>query len=330
MATKRKLDFYQEMLTNKKLKLGDDMELPADIVFFTHSLSPEISTYLNYDYVVNEFVIGIRKTKTTSEGTRETVVNLDQTECAGVLKQLPVALAVARKYCEKKASKPADVPFETKELKVSELGTILFVKENTYKRGLVEMDIRKCTKRENNAFGYTKDGVRCSLDVMPALEEKMKFYQSAIEKSLTQTEKMMHMAEVALLVCEIRELSQYGEPTCSGCVTKHPSQVQHMGFNGCLSEDASDTDTLSWGETVEKYWTAAVAITSTSCQVEDVAEMALSSVKEVKGLVVSKMRDMKQPEDKDLKAMVLDESSLRKDDTYVACREACAKLKKSD
>ena len=70
MATKRKQDFYQEMITNKKLKLGDDMVLPADIVFFTHSLSPEISTYLNYDYVVNEFVIGIRKTKTTSEGTR--------------------------------------------------------------------------------------------------------------------------------------------------------------------------------------------------------------------------------------------------------------------
>ena len=74
-----------------------------------------------------------------------------------------------------------------KLLKVGELGTILFVKENTYKRGLIKLDIRKCIKRENNGFGYTKDGVRCTLDVIPALEENNRFYQSAIEKSVMQT-----------------------------------------------------------------------------------------------------------------------------------------------
>ena len=63
----------------------------------------------------------------------------------------------------------------------------------------------------------------------------------------------MPMAEVALLVCEIIDLSQYGEPTCSGCITNHSSQVQHTGVNGCLSEDASDTCSVSWAKAVEKY-----------------------------------------------------------------------------
>lgn len=222
------------------------------------------------------------------------------------------------------------MPFEIKELKLGELGTILFVKENAYKRGLVELDIRKCTKKVNNTFGYTKDGVRCSLDVIPGLEEKMRLYLSFIEKSVMQSEKIMFMAEVALLEYEIRELSKYGEPTCSGCITNNPSQVQHMGFDGCMSEYASDkSPSLSWRETMEKYWSAALAITSNGCEVKDVDETALSALPEVKGLVMSKLRDMKVQQEDDLKSTVLDEPSLRKDEMYVACRDACAKVKKN-
>lgn len=43
------------------------------------------------------------KTKTKSEGSKVTVVNLDEIECDGVLKQLLVVLVVAKKYSEKKA-----------------------------------------------------------------------------------------------------------------------------------------------------------------------------------------------------------------------------------
>lgn len=153
---------------------------------------------------MNEFVIGIKKTKEVESGTKVTNVTLDEIENDGLLNRMSVVMAVARKYSFKKAAKPADVPFETKSLmKVGEIVAVLFVKENQYTRGSVELDIRKCFKRENNKYGYTKDGVRMSLNVVPEIKKKLKCYQGILEDSVRLTKRMMEMAEATSLVHEI-------------------------------------------------------------------------------------------------------------------------------
>ena len=152
MATKRKADSYQGVIMNKKLKLRDNYQLPEDTVFFIHTLSNDVQSFMHYDYIMNQFVIRIKKTS----GSKTTVITMDEIECHGLLKHIQPALAVAKKYAGKIMPDVIDIPFLTKSMNVGDFGTILFVKENAYKRGEIDFDIRKCAKKDDGEFGYSQ------------------------------------------------------------------------------------------------------------------------------------------------------------------------------
>ena len=157
MASRRNRDSYQDLIINKKLKLGLNGELPENTVFFNDSLSEELHMYLNYDdYVMNNLVVGIKKT--VGQNTCE--ITLDELECDGLLKHIPLALTVAKKYSGKNMPDLVDIPFETKLIYTGEIGVIVFVKENSYKRGEIDIDIRSVTCRSKIAkimpIGYPR------------------------------------------------------------------------------------------------------------------------------------------------------------------------------
>ena len=125
-------------------------------VFFIHTLSNDVQSFMHYDYIMNQFVIGIKKTS----GSKTTVITMDEIECHGFL---------------------------TKSMNVG--GTILFVKENAYKRGEIDFDIRKCAKKDDGEFGYSKHGVRLKMDGILPLQEKLQLYMSTTESLVKQTSR---------------------------------------------------------------------------------------------------------------------------------------------
>lgn len=303
-------------MVNKKLKLNEELDLPEDMLLAQDKVSSEFDTCLVYDFVLNQFGIGIQKE--TKE--KKSLIKLTEMECDGVLRLMPYALKVADKYSRVKASKPVDIPLEPVAFNVGDMGTVFSIKESAFKRGDIQFDLRKCMKKEDGSLIHTREGVRLDADTMKLIQQKLQSYKKEIEEAVKNTRKLMMTARACLMIREINSLSNSGETkSCYGCETDHPSQIQHMGPGGCLAEDSIDASE-SWKETVNRLWSGVLKMVS----VQDgcnLAEMALSLLPELKGLVCSCVEDMPDPLEDELKQMVIKKEGLASDTMYIACEK---------
>lgn len=301
---------------NKKLKLNDQLDLPDDMLILQDKLCSELDMFLDYDFVMNQFGIGI--TKQTKD--KSTCIRLNEIECAGVLRLTPYALRVAANYSSSRASKPVDIPFETKELNAGDMGTVLFIKENNFKRGDIQFDLRKCVKKEDDSLIYTKEGVRLNMEMMRLVQEKLASYKQKIKETVKITRNLMLTAQACLMIEEIKSLSYCAEkPSCYGCEIDHPSQVQHMSLGGCLSDETMDVSE-TWAETVNQQWSVVFATVSVE-DARDLAEKALPLLPELQGLVYSSSEKMIDPLEDELKDMVTKREELSNDQMYIACQK---------
>jgi hypothetical protein len=183
----------------------------------------------------------------TSE--KETVIALTEEEVEGTISKLPLTIAVAEKYSASRISKGVDIPFDLIDDK--QLNAVLFVKENTYGKQTICVDVRKCYKKNDGSYIYTRNGVRISPHQDSLLEQALKKCRN---KALEKIDESIHAVQTVQCFSIIRELSELHFITsrnCEGCSIKHPSQKQHMGEGGCL---------LDWDGIVDKYWTAAFGL----------------------------------------------------------------------
>lgn len=277
MSSKRMMERnVNDAVIGKIPKISEeDIDFPDDRVFDCSNLSDVVKTSLTYDSVLKEFVIGIEKKRETDSRS----ISLGQGECAGVVKLLPAVFAIVERYEKRRAPKPVDVPFEVNQCTVGDMVTVLFAKESVYKRGKFDIDLRKCIKNRESAYTYTTEGIRVNTEMGRELRAKLLYYLSTIEKMAREERKTLKMANVCLLIKEIRDMA-VTQIQCAGCQIQHPSQKQHMGFGGCLSVDtAEEEERMSWDEMVDQYWRPAYAIVTVD-DVIKVANMAAEAVME--------------------------------------------------
>ena len=171
-----------------------------------------------------------------------------QEEVVNLINLLPVDEKIISRYTVKRSPKPIDITFELCKGDVGGLITVLSVKENLYKRGKFDIDIRKCLRREDGTYTYTSEGVRFDQTLIEKFTDKVQFYQSMSETITKTTSDVIRMSMAYAFIKGINELGS-SQQTCKGCQINHPSQAQHMGFSGCLSEDPP-----AWEEFVLHYW----------------------------------------------------------------------------
>lgn len=301
MAAKRTFESYQGVVACKKLKSESDFK--DDKVFSRDTLTEEMDTSLEYDFITNEFGICLRKQ------TKETVtlIKFSENECDGILKHFSLALKVIDKYTSKRSSKPIDIPFETVDLSDGHAGVIMFIKENSYKRGSIQIDLRRCIKRVDGTLIYTKEGVRMNSEVAPLLRARLQAYKKQINDAVDETRKFIVFAQVCLIIQEI-----------DGLYHQHDKMMGYrraLDFAECLS---NDTKVESWSDIVHEHWHVVVATVSTNdaCAL---AERAITTLPNATGLVYSESETMADPEDSELKRMVMEKHQLLANDMYMAC-----------
>lgn len=248
MAEKRSLE-ETEALNCKKIKQLDSVELMDDVVLDKTEILPDLKFSLEYDPVLRIFAFGIEKKR--DEGDR--CISVGEEELNNMIKLLPTLVKVSDRYTSKRSPRLIDIPLEASSAETGDLVTLISLKENMYKRGQFDIDLRKCVKKEDGGYRYTSEGVRFSITLVAAFQEILLRYQSLISKVEENTKAIMVMAAAHAVISEIMELIQ-----CPGCKIDHPSQDQHMGTDGCLKEEEEEEEEkMAWDKTVHQYWQAA-------------------------------------------------------------------------
>lgn len=306
MATKRVRESYQEVIVSKKLKSESDFK--DDKIFSRDALTEEIHMCLEYDFVTKDFGISISKQLTD----KHTYIKVSDIESYGILKHFPLALKVIEKYSSKRATKPIDIPFEAVEFDAGEAGVIICIKENSFQRGNIQIDLRKCIKRADGTLIYTKEGVRIAKEVAPLLHDTLRTYKQQINNAVAETQKLVTMAQVCLLIHEIDSLCKQDE-------RQSYRQPRELNFVGCLTDDTTQE---SWSDIVAAYWSVAISIVSIA-DACSLAEKALTSLPGVDGLFYS-ATVLEDPRVNRLKTMVVEKRQLFEDHMYVACVQQLA------
>ena len=265
MAQKRQSEMMNSLST-KMLKLTEDIDLEDDKNLDDFDLSEDVKMYFRYDSLLKTFVAGVEKIRMDEVENRW--INFGQEEILNLINLLPIAEKIISRYTAKRSPKPIDIPFELFKGDVGDLITVLSVKENSYKRGKFDIDIRKCLTREDGTYTYTSEGVRFDHTLIEKFTNKVQLYQSMSE---TITKTTSNVMRISMAYAFIKGINEFGssQHTCEGCQINHPSQAQHMGFRGCLSEDQP-----AWEEFVHHYWFSAKA----SIEEEDVLKSAKEAV----------------------------------------------------
>ena len=301
---------FQEGFVNQKMKNNIVLDIQEDKCLAEDQLTSELTMSLVYDFMISEFVIGL--TKRSKDKTNN--INMNELECTGIIRLSPLMQKVVKKYSVTRASNPIDMPVETIEMCEGDFGTVLSVKENTFKRGDFQIDLRKCMKKEHGTWVYTKDGVRISVSELIKVKERLETYMQKISDAVAQTRRMLLMATVCLM---IQSVEQPEESVCYGCEINHPSQHQHMGVTGCLSEDALDGVKV-WKTLIDQQWSLLKLIVSSEDAVI-LAGKAARMLPDLGGLLMSEHTTMEDPEESEMKTMLLDKDKLVSDPMYTAC-----------
>ena len=239
MAEKR-LNDEMETAVSKKFKQTEFEDISLD----NSDLSEDVRCFLEFDAMLKTFVFGIEKTR--KDGNRQ--ISVSEEEIENMLKMLPALTKISSRYASKRSPRLIDIPFQISKGEIGELVSVMSLKENMFKRGQFDLDIRKCVrKEEDGVYRYTSEGVRFSDVLITEFEQLLLRYKSLISDIMNKTEEVMVLAAAFVVMREITELSQ-----CPGCKIQHPSQDQHMGSGGCMSEEKP-----AWGELVNQYWQAA-------------------------------------------------------------------------
>ena len=285
---------YNDMVKSQLIKLDDNMELAKDLDFLSINVKEDIGLKVEFDVVFNEFNIIL--SKTSAQSREKKCIGLSENEAEALIKKLPIAFSLARRYTYKTTSKPVNIPVELVNFPNEyEPKTVLFVKENAYRKGQMNIDIRKCVKREDPQlpYIYTKNGVRLTIDEGKQLSPKLEECLQLIKKSTEITREVLFSAEVVCLEKIIKDLRS--EQTCYGCETNKESQDQHMDISGCLRE---------WEETVEDLWEAASPLVNED-DVMRIALLTIDKLPSIKGLVTSVIYPMQVPTDEEKRETIL-------------------------
>ncbi|KAL4223813.1 hypothetical protein ACF0H5_017278 [Mactra antiquata] len=241
MSLKRFAENIQDDVQNKVLKKMEenDNNVDNDITLDHSSLCEDVNCSLTYDSVLQTYSITFEKQR--EEGNRYICVSEKNIET--ISKLLIAVEKLAVRYTNKRSHRLIDVPFQVTSGKIGELITIVSLKDNAYKRGSFDVDIRKCFVKEGNTYQYTTEGVRFGHSLISALRDKLSCYRSIITKITEKTTEIIASTLAFAISKEILELSDL-KHTCHGCMIEHPSQKQHMGVGGCMAEEEQPT----WSE----------------------------------------------------------------------------------
>jgi hypothetical protein len=240
---KRQANNVEESIGAKTLRLGNDLELPADKIYDDWE-SENLNMNLTYDNVFDQFMI--RLITQTKEGQTRSI-NLDELDAKRLLAKLSTVNAVSEKYEKVPSPKPLDIAIELEDIPISKLGLVLGLKENLYKRGDMSVDVRKCIKKRDGTLTYTKEGVRFPILVGKILKEKLVEYDVKIQDAVKGASSVIKMSKVASM---IKGLNELGVPKCFGCENDRSSQKHHMESGGCLDPGSQ----LTWDEIVEEFF----------------------------------------------------------------------------
>jgi hypothetical protein len=306
---KRQANNVEESIGAKTLRLGDDLELPADKIYDDWE-SESLNMNLTYDNVFDQFMI--RLITQTKEGQARSI-NLDELDAKRLLAKLSTVNAVSEKYEKVPSPKPLDIAIELEDIPISKLGVVVGLKENLYKRGDMSIDVRKCIKKKDGTLSYTKEGVRFPISVGKKLKEKLVEYDAKIQEAVQGTSRVVKMSKVATIIKGLKEL---GMPKCHGCEIDHPSQKQHMSTGGCLNPDPQ----LTWEEIVEEFFEIVLVNVDLARMIEIGAKAcARPGINE--DLCLSVVHPVIETSDEDLRALLCGRDELESDNLFRACTE---------
>ncbi|XP_060578347.1 uncharacterized protein LOC132735421 [Ruditapes philippinarum] len=229
---------------------------------------------------------------------------LGRKKTENIIKLLPAIEKLVDRYTCKRSSKNIDIPFEACRGNIGDLITVVSLKENNYKRGHFDVDIRKCVKMEEGSYRYTSEGVRFTQSLIAVLNETLLGYKSTITQITDRTSEVISMTTAFVIIREINELADPRQ-NCQGCKSQHPSQKQHMVEGGCLS-----TDQPTWEETCNKFWQVGKSLIKDE-DVQDLAVRAVSRIPEMQKQFIPGLVPMEHTQDSDLKDYVLRKDELK-------------------
>ena len=273
MAQKRSAEYSEDCDSVKILKQLEEND--GDMTLDSSDLSPDFRSSLEYDCVMKTFSVTLEKDR--KEGNR--FICFGEEEMRKIIKLLPVIEKLVSRYSIKKSPTIIDIPFEACDGKVGDLVTVISLKENSYKRGHFDVDLRKCIKKEDGSYQYTSEGVRVTLSLISDLKASLFKYQSLITAA---TEKSTEVILMAIAHAVIHEINMLADPrqNCHGCQIQHPSQKHHMGPGGCMTAEQPP-----WDEICNEYWQAGKTLINDDV-VQNIAQRAASRIPELQVLSI--------------------------------------------
>jgi hypothetical protein len=244
MAQKRGYECFEEEANTKFIKQMEEND--SDVTLDNACVSEDLNSFLEYDFVMKTFSVTLEKER--KDGKR--CICFGTEEIASIIRFLPAIEKLVDRYSSKRSPKVIDIPFEACSANIGDSLTVVSLKENTFKRGSFDVDIRKCIKKEDGNYQYTQEGVRFAHTHTTALRENLLGYQSLIVKATDKSKRVISMTAANAIIREINELADPRE-NCEGCQTQHLSQNQHMGYSGCLT-----TEQPTWEQLCDQYWQA--------------------------------------------------------------------------
>ena len=130
--SKRKCDI-EEKIASKTLKLKNDFII-EDSIFSIDSINEDIRMSLLYDYTLNIFIVSITKQK-SGEGDIKHVA-VEEKDMYVLKNRFLTIQCIINKYKKSPPPNPLDIDIELSELAEKEYGTVAFVKENSFRRGV--------------------------------------------------------------------------------------------------------------------------------------------------------------------------------------------------
>lgn len=268
MAQKRAAEHMENITKTKFLKQIEEND--DDVILDTSVLSSDFTSSLEYDCLLQTFSVTLEKQH--KDGHR--CVCFGDEELKSIVNFLPVIEKLICKYSQKRSPKPLDIPFEACKSKTGDIVTVVSLKENSYKRGHFDVDIRKCVKREDGSYMYTTEGVRVTWSLITQLKENLLKYQSHISSATDKTKEVISIITAHVIILEMNELTDPRQ-NCHGCQIQHPSQTEHMAEGGCLSADQP-----TWGELCDQYYQAAKNLIKEE-SIQSLAKRAVACIPEL-------------------------------------------------
>ncbi|KAL4224105.1 hypothetical protein ACF0H5_017559 [Mactra antiquata] len=226
------------------LEVGEDGEcvLPSDVLIKEETTEIGLNVRVLIDIVFGVMMIMIKHVR----DSKKTAICLSEQEATMYVKNVKAALAIAKKYKNAKTSKLIDVPFNLSPDSNDYIKAYLFCKQSSF-NGDILIDLRRCHRKDDNTFYYTKQGVRLTQSKAEILAQILDRCRTTICRKVDETIEGLKLVKCCLLAYTIREL-RWKDKECEGCKINHPSQRQHMEDGGCCSD---------WSDVVNQLWESA-------------------------------------------------------------------------